>query len=142
MGGTWVPQPFWLKILLLVARVLGGMPATARPCAHFEVAGCTVLVAVAGGDAETVAPVEEAVVHAMVGFGEAVRAAALGTDAPEPAAEEAGQDPVAEPPPAVDAMRTAASESSFSMAQRLFFDISILPTKTFPPHTPVKPRSR
>ncbi len=91
--------------------VLVGMPATARPCAHFEVAGRTVLVAVAGGDAETVAAVEEAVVLAMVGFGEAVRAAALGSDAPEPAAED-GQEPVAEPPPAVDAVRTVATQGS------------------------------
>jgi hypothetical protein len=83
------------------------MPATAKPCAHLEVAGCTVLVAVTGGDAETVAAVEEAVVLAMVGFGEAVRAAALGTDAPEPAAED-GHEPAAEPPPAADAVRTAA----------------------------------
>ena len=83
------------------------MPATARPCAHFEVAGCTVLVAVTGGDIETVAAVEEAVGHAFVGFREAVRAAALGTDAPEPAAED-GQEPAAEPPPAVDAGRTTA----------------------------------
>jgi hypothetical protein len=77
------------------------------PCLEFEVAGCTVQVAVIGGTPELRDAVAEAVEIAAVQYEEAVKAAVFGVDALEPPPEPATAVPDAEP-------TTAAASANLS----------------------------